>query len=244
MIHKYKIIFSDFDGTLTQDDELRPIFFDILNTIIKNEAELVIVSGRSLSWGHFFLTHLPVTHTIMEGGGVIQYKDERGLLQNDFQISEDEMDRLALCSDKLLQKFPNVNLSADSIGRKTDRAIELREVGLDSTLSNEIREFLDEQNVNHSTSNVDINFWCGEVSKYKAVTEYLKKYKNIDEQDCLYFGDSLNDESMFEHFPNTVGVANISKVIDQLKFKPSVVLMGKKMEGPSGLLHHLNSLVK
>ena len=73
------IFYSDFDGTLTKEGrELTREFFDILDLIAKYNHELVIVSGRSLSWGHFFLTHFPLRACIMEGGGVVLYLDDNG----------------------------------------------------------------------------------------------------------------------------------------------------------------------
>ena len=55
-----KIIFSDFDGTLTNNGKLGAVFFDLLELIESRHSELVIVSGRSISWGHFLLTHFPL----------------------------------------------------------------------------------------------------------------------------------------------------------------------------------------
>ena len=56
-----KVIFSDFDGTLTvASGKLGASFFELLELIEQNQAELVVVSGRSLSWGHFLLTHFPI----------------------------------------------------------------------------------------------------------------------------------------------------------------------------------------
>ena len=52
-----KIVFSDFDGTLTNEKMLGSQIFDILDLTAKNNCELVVVSGRSVSWGHFLLTH-------------------------------------------------------------------------------------------------------------------------------------------------------------------------------------------
>ncbi len=75
-----KIVFSDFDGTLTNNGKLGAIFFDLLNIIEKGNSELVIVSGRSLSWGHFLLTHFPLKRVIMEGGGVIVSKSKEGYI--------------------------------------------------------------------------------------------------------------------------------------------------------------------
>ena len=60
----------------------------------------------------------------------------------------------------------------------------------------------------------------------------------------MYYGDALNDETMFKHFPHSVGVSNINDVLDKLEFKPSVVLEGKDNEGPYGVFNHLTSHLK
>src|SRR5690606_33442866 len=121
------IFFSDFDGTLTvKGSGLTPEFFEIIQLINKNNHELVIVSGRSLSWGHFLLTHFPMKACIMEGGGVITYKDKDGEIQNEPLVSEEELNRLRDFTPNLSHHYPHVPLSADSFGRLSDRAIEFK----------------------------------------------------------------------------------------------------------------------
>ncbi len=60
---KPKLVLSDFDGTLTEHTELTPKFFEILELLKASNIPLLIVTGRSLSWAHFLLTHLysPIT---------------------------------------------------------------------------------------------------------------------------------------------------------------------------------------
>ena len=55
---------------------------------------------------------------------------------------------------------------------------------------------------------------CHLLSKEFGLTEQQMR------EQVLFIGDSLNDETMFEFFPNSVGVANISSQLDQLTFKP------------------------
>ncbi len=236
-----KIIFSDFDGTLTNNGKLGPVFFDILNLIEKHGSDLVIVSGRSLSWGHFFLTHFPLKHVIMEGGGVIISKNVEGVISEENLISDDEIKRLADITEEIKNKFPKCILSADSFGRRTDRAIEFAEMEKEDVEAVEL--FLHQNNVNFSKSNVHINFWVGNVSKANGVNHYLDKYvPHIQRDECLFYGDAANDESMFEFFPNTVGVSNIINILDQLEYKPSVVLEGKENSGAMGVHNHLREV--
>lgn len=236
-----KIIFSDFDGTLTNNGHLGAVFFDILNLIEKNNSELVIVSGRSISWGHFLLTHFPLKRIIMEGGGVLITKNKDGQIVEENLISAKEIADLAAHTDALCKSVPGTIMSADSFGRRTDRAVEFDDMNQDDVEN--LRNYLRDNNVNFSQSNVHINFWVGNVSKAKAVEYFLENYApHITKDECLFYGDAMNDESMFELFPNTVGVSNIMSIIDQLKHKPKVVLEGKENAGALGVHNHLKDL--
>ena len=238
----YKIIFSDFDGTLTYKEGLSPVFFDILSHLEKINLPLVIVTGRSLSWGHFLLTHFHyLQDVIVEGGGAIVSRRGK-FITEECLVSEDDVQRLSDFTVQFKKEFPKINLSVDSFGRKTDRAIELHDLQ-DGILFHHIEDFLRDHKINFSTSNVHLNFWCGEVSKYKAVDYYLKKIRE-DELRCLFFGDSLNDQAMFKSFKNSVGVSNINDVLHRLEFRPSVVLVGEENVGPHGVLNYLKKSVK
>ncbi len=233
----HKIVFSDFDGTLTYKEGLSPIFFDVLSLLESKKTPLVIVTGRSLSWGHFLLTHFPyLTDVIVEGGGTIVSRTGK-FITEECLISDADVKRLAdFCVDFKL-KFPNTPLSVDSFGRKTDRAIELHDLQ-GGMLFSDIEAYLREKNINYSTSNVHLNFWCGEVSKFKAVEHFLK-LKGESASDCVFFGDSLNDQTMFKSFKNSVGVANIKSVMDLLQYKPTTILTGDENVGPWGVLNYL-----
>lgn len=236
------IFFSDFDGTLTMEGrELTPHFFEILDHIKKHNHELIIVSGRSLSWGHFFLTHFPLKACIMEGGGVILYLDEKGEIVQRPLISQHEIDRLAAFSTNLGHHFPGIPLSADSFGRLTDRAIEFHLMNYEWI--KEAMEFMDQHKINYSKSNVHINFWAGEISKYLGVKAFLKDFRpGVKEEDCWFFGDAPNDQSMFELFHNSVGVSNIKHCLNRLTHKPRIILEGEENSGPMGVLNFMRQL--
>lgn len=236
-----KIIFSDFDGTLTNNGYLGAIFFDILNLVERSQAELIIVSGRSLSWGHFFLTHFPLKHVIMEGGGVLVSKAMNGHISEHNLVSESEIIQLEQFTQELIECYPKCILSADSFGRRTDRAIEFGEMNEQDILA--VEDFLRKKKLNFSRSNVHINYWVGDISKANGVNYFLENHAPyISKDECLFYGDAPNDESMFEIFPNTVGVSNIISVLDQLKFKPKIILEGKDNSGANGVFNHLREV--
>jgi HAD superfamily hydrolase (TIGR01484 family) len=242
---KTRLVFSDLDGTLTHGVELGPVFFDSISLLEKQNIPLVIVTGRSKSWAHFLLTHVPyLKHIISEGGGNLSFRDEEGALHDKLLVDANEPMRLIEATNKLYDAFEDLELSADSFGRETDRAIELGWLKSDPSREKQIKEFFDKENVSWSESSVHLNYWCGDISKYTAVSYFLKAHTDCSEDECLYFGDALNDESMFKHFPLSVGVSNIKDVLDKLKHKPSVILEGSENEGPYGVFNYLSTHLK
>lgn len=242
---KPRIVFSDFDGTLTHGSELVPIFFDILTLLKNHDVELVVVTGRSRAWAHFLLTHFKTLKAVIaEGGGVLvtQNADEPN---ERLLIDEMEVRRLESLTAKLLSEFPALILSTDSSGRLTDRAISLEMLLNDKKLHDEVCAFLKKENLNYTQSNVHLNFWAGNINKYQAVEFFLSNYRGgVALRECIFFGDSLNDESCFKNFEHSVGVSNIVHILDELKNPPSEILVGEEMEGPYGVYAYLSKLLK
>lgn len=236
-----KIVFSDFDGTLTNNGKLGAVFFDLLELIQKNNSELIIVSGRSVSWGHFLVTHFPLKHVIMEGGGVIVSKTVEGEIKEEYLVEDKVLDELDEFTRKLPGTIEGLVMSADSLGRRSDRAIEFSM--MDNESVEKLENYLDVNKVHYSRSNVHINFWMGDISKANAINYYLKNYApHVGKEECLFYGDAMNDESVFELLPNTVGVSNIISVLDQLKNKPRIILEGKENAGVHGVYNHLKDV--
>lgn len=242
---KTRLVFSDLDGTLTHGVELGPVFFDSISHLKNLNIPLIIVTGRSKSWAHFLLTHVPyLKHIISEGGGNLSWRDEEGALHDRLLVDANEPMRLIEVTNKLYEEFDELELSADSFGRETDRAIELGWLKSNLDREKKIKDFFDKENVSWSESSVHLNYWCGDISKYTAVSYFLKAHTDCSEDECLYFGDALNDESMFKHFPHSVGVSNIKEVLDKLTHKPSTILEGADKEGPHGVLYFLKNHLK
>lgn len=243
-----QIVFSDFDGTLTDGPALGPILFDVVELLKKKNIPLIITSGRSVSWGHFFLTHLPLQSCIMEGGGVITYKDSEGHIQEEYLVKEDSIREIENLTQKLMTEIPEVKnmLSKDSKGRVVDRALELsllEKDGNDSSLEGKILDFFKKHHIRFSKSSVHLNFWLADISKSQAIVHFLKeRYPKTSIDDCLYFGDAPNDEDVFAFMKNSVGVSNLSRYKDQLNYLPTVILEGEENRGPYGVYNYLTKL--
>jgi HAD superfamily hydrolase (TIGR01484 family) len=244
MLPRPKLVFSDFDGTLTHHDELRPIFFQILDLLNTFEIPLVIVTGRSKSWAHFLLTHFPTLHHVMsEGGGVMTMRGEHDLIDQ-VLIEKRELEKLEKVVAEISKLFPQFPLTSDSFGRQTDRAIDLKVLAEDPKAATELKDWLKLQQINFSESNVHLNFWAGNISKARSMDWFIGEKIELSKEDVWFFGDSMNDESVFESFPHTIGVANIKAILNRLKFPPTVILEGAINEGPQGVFNFLSTELK
>ncbi len=244
-MEKPSIVFSDFDGTLTCGRSINNRLLEIIALLEKKDIPLIIVTGRSVFWGYFLLSHFPYLKTIItEGGGVLtkieDTKDDYNLIDK-FFISQKEIDKLSRITDNLKQEFGEECFSKDSKGRITDRAIPLSYLREDIQRARNIENLLKKEGANFTFSNVHLNFWIGNINKYSTIDFYLKE-NNIDEDSCVFFGDSLNDESVFKNMKNTIGVSNVKAVLNKLEYRPSTILKGEKYQGVEGVYNYLSEL--
>jgi hydroxymethylpyrimidine pyrophosphatase-like HAD family hydrolase len=86
-----------------------------------------------------------------------------------------------------------------------------------------------------TVSSIHINGWFGEHHKLSGARWILQallgRVLDRELQQWIYVGDSLNDQVMFEHFPFSVGVANIARFEAQLQFKPRFVTQAPRGAG-------------
>ena len=234
-----KAVFSDLDGTLTLNGKLTPLFHDIISLLRDRHIPLVIVTGRSLSWAQFLLNYTEGLHTVIaEGGGVIVHGPPS--LEHHFMIEQREQEQLEKFCQHLKDIHPSLPLTEDSLGRVSDRAIRLEDY-LDYPRKEEFDQLLKKEGLQFSRSSVHLNFWCGDASKYRATSYLLKHHLHLKEEEILFFGDSLNDESMFQHITHSVGVSNISSVLNKMRYPPKNVLEGDTHREALGVIRYLEN---
>ena len=91
------------------------------------------------------------------------------------------------------------------------------------------------EGMNATVSSIHINGWFGGHNKLSgarwAVRELLARELDAEIGHWVYVGDSTNDVLMFEHFPHSVGVANILRFAGQLSHEPRYVTQGERGAG-------------
>lgn len=238
-----KRIFSDFDGTLTLDHSLSQEFFELLSLLDNSSINLTVVTGRPSSWGVFLLTYFKtLNEVICENGAVNVIRSTKSGLPEVITNGNVDLDFVQSLRNKLAYEFPQIRFSADTLGRLSDVAIELESLNkeeLESLLS-----FARQNNYSVIQSNVHLHLSKNSsINKYTAIKDFSASLGLCLDHEVLYFGDSFNDESVFQHLKNTVGVSNIRLCLEKLTHPPAQVLDGDENREILGVLGYLKSAV-
>jgi hydroxymethylpyrimidine pyrophosphatase-like HAD family hydrolase len=144
--------------------------------------------------------------------------------------------RMQQVAQRIVREVPGATVSRDSGGRETDIAIDHGEfTQLPPARIAEVVAIMRAEGMNATVSSIHVNGWYGGHHKLSgarwAVRELLGRDLDAELERWVYVGDSSNDVLMFEHFPHSVGVANIRRFEAELAFKPAYVTEGERGAG-------------
>ena len=131
-------------------------------------------------------------------------------------------------AQRIVEEVPGAMLSQDSPGRETDIAIDHSEFTTlpEAGIARVVRLMRDE-GMNATVSSIHINGWLGAHNKLAGARWIVRELfgRELDDEidRWVYVGDSTNDVLMFEHFPHSVGVANIRRFEAQLSHPPRYI---------------------
>ena len=241
-------VLSDIDDTLTWEGRIVPEAFAKLNDLRESGVKVVLVTGRPAGWVDHIARMWPVDAVVGENGGLWAYMHQGKLIQRYF-ASEQERSESRLKLDRLakhiLTRFPGAGLASDQAYRALDLAIDFCE-DVPPLPEQQVHEILDcfiSAGAHAKISSIHVNGWFGEWNKLDGVRQLFQDLWDIDLQEQLdqwvYFGDSANDEPMFEAFPYSVGVANIAPFLNHMTSHPKWIT---KQCGGEGFVEGINAL--
>jgi hypothetical protein len=81
------------------------------------------------------------------------------------------------------------------------------------------------EGMNATVSSIHVNGWFGTHDKRSGAQWIVQRLLGRDVESergrWVYVGDSTNDQLMFEHYPLSVGVANLMRFAEQLTVWPA-----------------------
>ena len=227
-----RLIATDMDGTLTQSEKFDAKLLQILNRLAAAKIDVLITTGRSAGWVQAIATYLPVIGAMAENGGLIYWnQDSRPCLIDEIEIIE-HRSQLAKMFELLKQKFPQIEESSDNPFRITDWTFEVENLSPEEL--EQIEGLCQSEGYGFTYSTIQCHIKPIEQDKAYGLKKIIPQYfSHLKPTEIITIGDSPNDESMFNQneFPLSVGVANVLKYRDRLKYLPAYVTSQSEGEG-------------
>ena len=232
---RIKGVFTDVDDTLTSGGHLTAAAYTALQALVDTGLRVVPVTGGPAGWCDHMARAWGVDAVIGEGGAFYFHLDRvTGKLGKRFWFDEEEKrsrrQMMKAAREALLSDLPGVRLSSDQSYRELDLAIDLnnaRGTPLPQDLHDHIMSILKRRGMTTKKSSIHINAYFGDYDKLSMAKLMVRELWDEDlgatRNDWLFIGDSANDAGMFEFFPLTVGVANVSEVAASLPVPPAYV---------------------
>jgi hydroxymethylpyrimidine pyrophosphatase-like HAD family hydrolase len=140
---------------------------------------------------------------------------------------------------------PGCALASDQPYRECDLAIDYCEdvARLPPAAVDRIVALMHEAGLTAKVSSIHVNGWFGGYDKLTMTRLLLREEFGIDleadREHYVFVGDSPNDESMFEFFPCSVGVANLRRFAGRIASPPMYVAVHEAGAGFAELVDFL-----
>jgi HAD superfamily hydrolase (TIGR01484 family) len=233
-------VLTDIDDTLTTEGAITPDALQALHVLRAAGLPVFAITGRPAGWSEAFALAWPLNAIVAENGAVALWRGENGALRKAYVQDEatrrHNMERLQTVARHILHTLPHTRLATDSAGRETDIAIDHSEFqSLDRHSIAQVVQLMQAGGLHATVSSIHINGWIGEHDKLSGarwmVRERLGRSLDDELERWVYVGDSTNDARMFDHFPHSVGVANVARFLDQLPHRPRFITAGERGAG-------------
>lgn len=233
-------ILTDIDDTLTTDGAITSDALQALAALKAAGLHVIPITGRPVGWSAPFAAAWPVDAIVAENGAVALVRQGDGALarryQQDAATRADNFRAMQQVLARIEATVPGARRATDSPGRETDIAIDHSEfTHLPQTAIDQCVAMMHAAGMSATVSSIHINGWFGTHNKLEGarwiVRELLGRDLDAEIDHWVYIGDSTNDQLMFEHFPHSVGVANIARFVPQLTHLPRYVTQGERGAG-------------
>ena len=253
-------VFTDIDDTLTTDGAITADALQALADLKSAGLHVIPITGRPVGWSEPFAATWPVDAIVAENGAVALLPgdlNKNGLqplskkrqqlskiYQQDAATRTANYARMQEVLAHIEREVPGARRATDSSGRETDIAIDHSEfTHLPQDAIDHAVRIMRAAGMNATVSSIHINGWYGAHNKLEGARWIARELfgRDLDAEidRWVYVGDSTNDQLMFEHFPHSVGVANIARFVPQLAHLPRYVTQGERGAGFAELAAHL-----
>ena len=240
----------DIDDTLTTHGKLTAAAYAAMERLKAAGRIVVPITGRPAGWCDQIARFWPVDAVVGENGAFYFWHDARaGKLQRRYHDADRERAQkraqLHAIAERILREVPGCAIASDQAYRETDLAIDFCEdvPPLPLAAAEQIAALMREAGLTAKISSIHVNGWFGTYDKLSMTRRLFAERFGVDldasQRDFSFAGDSPNDAPMFNHFENSVGVANVLRFSASLPAAPRYVTRGESGAGFVELIEHL-----
>ncbi len=229
-----KFIFTDIDDTLTNEGKLTDTAYATMWELANRGFHLIPITGRPAGWCELIARQWPVDGVVGENGAFyFRYNEKTKTMKRHFFLDQktrtENQHKLDQIKQEILMTVPRAQVAGDQFSRLFDLAIDFAE-DLPRLTDDEIQKIVqvfERHGAMAKVSSIHVNGWFGQYDKLTMTLRLLKSEFGLDKaqakmQSC-FFGDSPNDEPMFQFFPLSFGVANLAEFQKRLQFLPKFI---------------------
>ena len=243
-------VLADIDDTLSTRGRVTAQAYAAMESLRAAGLLLIPITGRPAGWCDHIARMWPVDAVVGENGALYMLRDQgTGRLRKRYVATEteraDNRRRLVEVAEAILREVPGAAVASDQLYRESDLAIDFCEdvPRLPDDAIDRIIAMMRAAGMTAKMSSIHVNGWFGAYDKLAMTRTLLRDEFGIDvdaERDRFVFvGDSPNDAPMFEHFPYSVGVANVRAFVGRIATPPVYVTEGESGAGFAELAAHL-----
>jgi len=244
------VLLTDIDDTVTTDGRLTAEAYAALEALQAAGYRVIPVTGRCAGWCDHIARMWPVSAIVGENGAFyFRYDHDTRKMHQFFCQSESERasnaEKLRTIGAHILNEVPGSAVASDQPFRITDFAVDFAEdvPPLPEAEVRRIAALAEAEGATAKISSIHVNCWFGDHSKLATSMKLLRDEFRIDDDEAqrtvMFVGDSPNDETLFGHFNNSVGVANVLDSSAYEFARPKYVTTGKGGTGFSEVAQYL-----
>ena len=229
-----KFILTDIDDTLTSDGILKSNAYEAMERLSNNGYKVIPVTGRCAGWCDHIARMWPVDGVVGENGAFFfSYDHVKKKMNNFYSQTEDERREnfiiLNQIKNTILESVPGTAEASDQQYRITDLAIDFAEdvPKLPQDKIDEIVQIAEQKGAVAKISSIHVNCWIGSHNKLSTSLKILKESFGLNDAEiqntAIFIGDSPNDSTMFGFFKNSVGVANVVELMNNIENPPKYI---------------------
>ena len=253
LAHSVHTVLTDIDDTLTTNGRLLPDAYEAMSRLQQAGLQVIPVTGRPAGWCDMIARTWPVDGVIGENGAFYMWHDASDQRlrcrhwDSDANLPALSL-RLAAVRERVLKEVPGSGVASDQFSRWCDLAIDFCEdvAPLPASAVDRIVAIMQAEGMTAKVSSIHVNGWWGEWDKLRMARNMLAQRHGVDwaqeSERILFVGDSPNDAPMFGALPHSIGVANVTDVLDRLEHRPTWVTSARSGAGFVEFAQHLLAL--